>query len=337
MRNITLRALRRSHSIAQVIWQHPKFQLYMRWFLTVVALSYITWSLWHEAIWREALTTTWPTSVWWSLGIALALLPLNLFLEVKKWHTLIRSSFPGFRQKTAWAGVIAGSATGIFTPNRIGDYAGRLMFLPRSQHVFAAIYTFVSRIAQMGATLLLGCIALVSLVIHEGQISWAGTYQPWLLGLTITFTTGATLAFLFPQLGLRWLHALPWKKGVVGQAIEAITELSPNTIRKVWGLAVIRGAVFIAQFAVLMLGWIPDASFLEASVLVSMVLLLKSVVPSVALAELGVRESVALLIMGAVGWAATPIVMGTFSLYLINLILPALLGLVWLIRKPERH
>ncbi|MFO0485339.1 MAG: hypothetical protein ACK51A_06730, partial [Sphingobacteriia bacterium] len=50
------------------------------------------------------------------------------------------------------------------------------------------------------------------------------------------------------------------------------------------------------------------------------------VVPSIALAELGIREAAALSVFGVLGAPAAPILAATLLLFTLNLVLPALLG-----------
>lgn len=336
MRNTSLRLYRQGRTVLTQAWQHPASQPVMRWALTLLALGYIAWRLWHESVWQTGWQLTWTEGAWLGVIGAVILLPLNLGLEVAKWRQLVRLVLPDFNWHQATSGVLLGAATGIFTPNRMGDYAGRLMCLPAEHHLLAAVYTFVSRIAQMASTLVLGSTALLALSRQPGGLAWAGPHQDLLLSGTLLLTSGAAFAFAFPQVVLGVLRRLPWRKGLIGQAIQALTTLPPSLIRRIGALALLRSAVFTTQYALLLCGWLGAEHLVLACALVSLIFLLKSVVPSVALAELGLRESVALLVTGAVGWAASPVVVATFGLYVINLIIPALLGLAcmsWLARR----
>jgi len=61
----------------------------------------------------------------WMLVVIAALVPLNLMLEAMKFRLLLpRESRPSRFQ--ALRRVCAGLSVGLFTPNRVGEYLGRL-------------------------------------------------------------------------------------------------------------------------------------------------------------------------------------------------------------------
>ena len=66
-----------------------------------------------------------PDKGWlWPLIICLVLMIMNWGLEALKWQVLVKSTQPlNFIQ--AFGSVLAGLATGLITPNRIGNFIGR--------------------------------------------------------------------------------------------------------------------------------------------------------------------------------------------------------------------
>ncbi|MEM6263500.1 MAG: hypothetical protein AAGI38_13390 [Bacteroidota bacterium] len=62
--------------------------------------------------------------------------------------------------------------------------------------------------------------------------------------------------------------------------------------------------------------------------MIGLIFFAKSLVPSVALTELGIRESIALTVMGLFDVSPITAFTSTFVLYILNLILPAIAGLI---------
>ncbi|MEM9984879.1 MAG: lysylphosphatidylglycerol synthase transmembrane domain-containing protein [Bacteroidota bacterium] len=329
------RALARIWTPALNLWSRPWFQQGLRWVLTLTALVYIGWSLYHQHVWEQSIWQVWEAASFLPFILGVSMLPINLWLEVKKWCLLVRQAKPSYSMNSAWRGVLAGAAAGIFTPNRMGDYAGRLMYLPAGFHVKAAVYTFVSRIAQMAVTLLLGTLALWSLYLDGRWLGWTAGWLGTLLSLSSMISLGATLAFRYPAQVLYVVERIPIRGKILGQIKQALLCLSPSLIRRVWCLSLFRGIVFVGQYSLMMMAFLEASTWPLVVASVCLVFLLKSVVPAMALAELGLRESVALMVMGAFGWASAHIVFGTFGLYVINLVLPALLGLGWMLRSRQ--
>ena len=89
--------------------------------------------------------------------LAFVLIPLNWGLEAWKWKYALRQLYPDYSFREACKGVIAGVTTGIFTPNRIGDYAGRLLYLKKGKRWEAGVVLLLNRLTQMLITLRVGC------------------------------------------------------------------------------------------------------------------------------------------------------------------------------------
>ena len=84
--------------------------------------------------------------------------------------------------------------------------------------------------------------------------------------------------------------------------------------------------VFATQFALFLKAFEPTIGWTEAYMGVILVFLAKSVLPIPGVLELGVRESIAITIFAAFGFGSSGIVPATFAVYLVNIILPTLVG-----------
>jgi hypothetical protein len=108
----------------------------------------------------------------------------------------------------------------------------------------------------------------------------------------------------------------------------------PNDLVKVLGLSLVRYLVFSLQFYLLLCAFGVPISYPNGMMLIGLVYLLMTIIPTIALTELGVRGSVSLyvfaLFLTPLGlWTETiglGVASATTSLWLINLAFPALLG-----------
>lgn len=64
--------------------------------------------------------------------------------------------------------------------------------------------------------------------------------------------------------------------------------------------------------------------------MISLVFLFKSVIPFVGLAELGLREWLAIEVATLFGFSLLPVFKATIFIYVVNIILPAIFGLLFL-------
>lgn len=314
------------------------------WFWTVLkvlvsalALGYVGFRLWHD---RDsvaiALAGLDGGSVVW-LGLGLAGVALNWGLEAQKWRILVRPFYPEISLMKAVKAVLTGMATGIWTPNRVGEYAGRVLILPSGRRTEAVLVTFVDRLCQMGATLTFGLLALIVLSGGDrgslaeawlGDAAWAKAF--WAVGLILLVATWAVV--WFPGILVR---PLTWilKGRALGKHLEnALQHLPAGRIRAVVLLSAVRYMVFSAQYFCLLKAFHVAGSAEELFPLIAMVFLAKSVVPFLAFMELGVREVVAISVFGLAGISAGQVVSATFVLYAVNILLPSVLG-AFLVRE----
>ena len=118
-----------------------------------------------------------------------ALPPPNLALEALKWHELTRS----FTKISFWRkfkAVLAGNTIGIFTPNRVGEYGGRLLFVEEGQGWKAVISTVVGSMAQL--------LVLLSAGLLGGIYFYNRFLEPQPYLVPVALSLGASfLALLF--------------------------------------------------------------------------------------------------------------------------------------------
>ena len=96
----------------------------------------------------------------WKLLLVLALMLLNWGIEARKWQLLMRHLQP-FSISTAFKSVLAGSSITVLTPNRIGEYGGRILYVKAENRIKAISLTIVGSISQLLITLLMGCLGLL--------------------------------------------------------------------------------------------------------------------------------------------------------------------------------
>ena len=271
------------------------------------------------------------------IGILLVILlmPVNLILESAKWQWMIRSYYPEISVWKAFQALLAGMTTGIFTPNRVGEYVGRLMYLPAGARTEAGVYMLWERFFQMMITSWMGSLGLWLLLRSSEFMSVS--LPTWLSGSAVGWGMLVVNALL-PVLLLQPARVSRWMKklripGIFFQRMtDSLADLNRKLLLKVIGLGILRYLVFSSQYLILLYAFGYDGSVIIGAAMIWLIFLLKSLIPFIALTELGIRESIAMLIMAPFGVTAFEAFSSTFVLYLINVIIPALVGLIFVYR-----
>src|ERR1035437_3605932 len=83
----------------------------------------------------------------------------NLFLEAKKWQYLI-SLKEKVSMSTSFKAVFTGLSVSVFTPNRVGEFLGRIFFLKKTEPIEGIFMTVIGSISQLLVTIVIGSLSL---------------------------------------------------------------------------------------------------------------------------------------------------------------------------------
>lgn len=262
-------------------------------------------------------------NLWW-LGVAILLIPLNWFAEVQKWRPFIVQLEPMSHWKAANA-ILAGSSFAIFTPNRVGEYGGRILFVrPENQWkaLFAnAVGSFSQYIVLLSGGII-GGAWLAAELLH-----WNIERQTTFIALALLLL--AALYFYF-NIGLvvplaRRLPFLQRFESYVAN-VHFLEKISRAELAKVLAWSVFRYAVYATQYFLLLQFFGIKTGFTAGYAGIAAIFFFQTVVPLPALAGLLVRGSLAVFVWSHFGANDVSSLAATFVLWIINLILPALIG-----------
>ena len=299
--------------------------LFIKSAITVGVIGYLYHHLSSSAY---ELSDIWQLS-WIPAICSAAMIPLNLGLEALKWRTMVRNFYPSTRFRDACEAVLAGMTTGIFTPNRIGEYGGRIFLLPPGKRVEAAVLMFVDRICQMMVTLWMGAIALAGFVLLKTDWDTGGKL---LAILAIVLISGLLIWLAFSRNYVIRLLSRYRRYKYLRKAHTTLEQLYPGLLGRVLLLSTLRYLVFTLQFVLLMYAYGYHQGFFMAVWMILLIYLLKSFAPSIALSELGIRETIAIAVMNEFQVSQIISFNATFLLYLYNMALPSVLGMYLLPR-----
>jgi len=106
--------------------------------------------------------------------IAFCLVPVNWGLEALKWQYLTKEIEP-ISFSTAFKAVLSGLSISIFTPNRVGEFAGKVFYLKTTEKVKATVASFIGSSLQLLVTVLAGFFAaFMYYKIHKNTFLFQG-------------------------------------------------------------------------------------------------------------------------------------------------------------------
>jgi hypothetical protein len=261
----------------------------------------------------------------------LLLLPINLLLESIKWQTLV-SVMQKIPIVTAYKSVLAGITTGFFTPNRIGEPLGRIMYLDSQNRSQAIALSYVGGFGQSFATFLCGIIAGFFLIFSPAFSEYQDS-TGMQTGAVLFLLMFISLYFSLPYLCRKITKISKFDK--VNHLLEAISYISVKRLIVVSALSVSRYILYVYQYYFLLLFFGVEISMYEALVAIPINYLLVSITPSIAFAELGIRGSYAIIIIGAFTHNAPAVALAGVTVWLINYVVPMIAGSLLLTAKKK--
>lgn len=294
----------------------------------ILITALLLWSLYHQVntqLKDIGKRDWWPGETRIYLIFSLLLIPVNLGIEARKWQRLAGSATE-VTYPEAVKSLLGGIAFSIITPNRIGEYPGRILFLSKHNSSRLISVSVLGGCTQLLAILLFG---LAGLVYYN--IKFPGWLPLVLLACSLVVTV---IVWIFYWRFERWapyLEKLRWlrKLRMYGQLLG---RFETREQAEILILALLRFAVFTLQYY-LMLRWMNVAiPLMDGFFLASLFFWAMAIIPSIALAELGIRGEVSLFLFHAFSADKLGILTATIGLWCINLVIPALIGSILLLR-----
>jgi hypothetical protein len=270
------------------------------------------------------------------LLLVVVLMILNWGLESLKWKYMI-----GKVEKVSWLksleAVLSGVSVSMFTPNRTGEYLGRVFILEKANRLEGILITIIGSISQLLVTLVLGLFALLAFFFQYLETKTVfNEYIYVTLIVMVPIIVFSLLLFYYNVSILAPFLKKFMKKSLAKYSghLEVFSRYSPVELTAILGLSLIRYFVFSFQFFLLLKMFSINIPYVQGMLLIAVIYLVMSVVPTVALTELGIRGTVSIYFLGMYfarsGQIPDIVNQGIFAasslVWVVNLVLPALLG-----------
>ena len=279
--------------------------------MAVAYLIYHQLSKLGENAWRQFKVE----HIWITFVAGLLVFP-NIYMVYLMWKATLRTASIEVEKTTKIQSFFAGILTGLVTPNMIGNFLGRMYYFRSQDRIAVTTLTLYTNLAQFVVTLLFG---VISIFLFEE------------LSLTVDFTVPQGVIFAVTAIILMLYFFAPWIVRSTG--IDRLQEFSDFTQGRtsfkleILGYAVLRFLIFSSQFAFFLYAFGVDLNW-KLLLGIWQVYLITMLFPSLFLGKVGIKESVSIFILGAMGVNEYAALFASLALWLINTISPALVGLV---------
>jgi hypothetical protein len=246
------------------------------------------------------------------ISFILLLSVLNRFFEILKWQNLV-SYLHKISLPEATKQVLGALTAGLFTPNGVGEYAGKALFFDKKSTKNIIFLNLICNGIQMILSVVFGIFGLLYFNANYNVI------------------TTKTVAILFGLFSLVFVVTILLKKITLkGYSIEKlihkINEIPKSIHQKNMFLAVCRYLVFSHQYYFLFLAFDVDLPYLTLMATIASVYFLASSLPTFQFLDFAVKGSVAVYFFGILGVNEWIVIFISTLMWFLNMVLPVIIG-----------
>ena len=242
-------------------------------------------------------------------GILLFLMCFNFFIESVKWKIAVASTNPISIVKSIQS-VFVGQAFAFFTPNRIGEFVGRTLFLETGNKMMGMAQMAWAAYAQLLVTICVGVLAIYLNLSFYGMTDWF-----WWVKM------------LSPGIGLLAIFLFFYKNEWKGK-LQFLNRLQiDNPIKwKLLLLSLLRYTVFMLQYV-----WVAGMLKMNIDLFslvfsIAILFLCLSILPTISITELVVRGQVLLFLLAPFYDQKMMIIALSSLIWAVNFLFPAIIG-----------
>jgi len=263
----------------------------------------------------------------WKFWMVILLVFVNWGMEARKWQLLMNAIQP-MSFFTAFKSVLCGVTLSLNTPNRIGEYGGRILFVNEGNRIKAITLSIAGGMAQLIITMLMGCFGLTYLLFTMDASDLLMGISVFWIKIFLYGSIFGTIIFIFFFFRLSWLIRLMEKLPYAdrfSKYINILETFDAKILLRLLSLSLCRYIVFVLQYIFMLQLLQVEQNAWSGFWIITVMFWILAIIPSFAIAELGIRGTVAKTLFyyskNTIG-----ILTVTSGIWFINLFIPAFIG-----------
>ena len=259
--------------------------------------------------------------------LVFVLMFVNWSLEALKWKISVQGVQPVsfFRSLKA---IFSGVSFSVTTPNRTGEYLGRVLYMDDGNRLKVISLTILGSISQLLVTIFFGLLGL--LILRPGITNMhLSSWMEWIKDLGIV---GASLAFVvltvfYFRIGwlVKWIDKIPAIKKYIW-LINELEKTDTTLSLRLLSISLLRYLVFATQYFLLFRFFGVEVNWWQGFWATAIVFFVMAITPTIELFEVVKKMYVTKEIFAIFTVNTLAIGFVTTTIWCINLVIPAAIG-----------
>ena len=270
------------------------------------------------------------------IGLVIFLGVVNIFLQYSKWRLTCTEILGVLNNSKVFRSLFYGFSAGIITPLRIGEYFGRGIEFRDKSMVQVTVATLIDKFFPLLMVALLGSISSLFFIYIYYNVS---IYIVLSL-LILIFTFFYLLVMLL--LSNRFWDSILFSKLNSSSRLKPFLEklrifesLDRTYFFKMLVISFLFYSCFLIQYSLLVSAFSNHFDFLNYLWAGNLIMFAKTIIPPISFGELGIREGASVYFLTQMGETASVGFNASIFLFIINLLVPALIGVGMFLRKND--
>lgn len=312
---------------------NKNIKIFINYVLGPILFIWLSWAIFKQIKQQPNLKETWfeikesfnsPLII--NLILVFFLMLVNWSLESLKWKLSMQLIQPVSFLKSLRA-VFSGVSFSVTTPNRTGEYLGRVLYMNEGNRMKAISLTIIGSISQLLVTVFFGLTGLLILkkeIIGSG-ITGGSTWLNLIFSLTAIAFLFLTVFYFKLSWFVKWFDKLPGVKKYAW-LINKLEKVNATLLLQLLSLSFLRYLVFGIQYFLLFRFFAIEVNAWQGFWAMAIVFFVMALIPTIALFEIVQKVYVAKEIFAIFTVNTLGIGLVTTSIWSINLVLPAVAG-----------
>ena len=271
------------------------------------------------------------------IGIVILLGVLNIFLQYSKWRLTCVEVLAVKDRLKIFRSLFYGFSAGIITPLRIGEYFGRGIEFRDKSLVQVTVATLIDKFFPLLMVASLGSISSLFFIYFYYNVSIYIVLSLFILIFTFFYLLIILLlsnkfwnSILFSKLN----SSVKLKPFL--EKLRIFESLDRTYFFKMLVISFLFYSCFLIQYALLVAAFSNHFDFIHYLWAANLIMFTKTIIPPISFGELGIREGASVYFLTQIGETASVGFNASIFLFIINLLVPALIGVGMFLRKNDK-
>ena len=261
-----------------------------------------------------------------NLILVFLLMFVNWSLEALKWKLSVQHVQPVSFARAVKA-ILSGVSFSVTTPNRTGEYLGRVLYMNEGNRLKAISLTILGSLSQLIVTIFFGLLALLILrpaINESGLAGWPVWLNLLLIGGSMVLLF-LTVFYLRISWLIKWIDKIPAIKKYIW-LINELEKTDTTLLLRLLSISMLRYFVFATQYFLLFDFFGVEVNWWQGFWATALVFFIMAITPTIALFEVVQKIYVTKEIFAIFTVNTLAIGFVTTTIWFVNLVIPAAIG-----------